>query len=319
MLNHFSKYCPQSTLSNLCTDFIRLSQQALNVKNGNVAKWEAAIAQIKMQNITGVLRFDAPYLKIDTPNFDTNALKQPLKQLMPWRKGPYQINTLKLDSEWRGDMKWARLATHISPLKDKTVLDVGCGNGYFTYKMAMAGAQFALGIEPFLLFNYQFQAIRLMINNPPNAFVLPLRLADIPNNARFDSIFSMGVLYHQKDPIQHLQQLKNALQRGGELILESLIIDKKHGSQIIVPRRYAKMRNVYCLPSVDTLRAWLLGVGFQQIKCIDITKTTPEEQHTTHWIGDKAQSLKDFLDPNNINLTIEGLPAPKRVIFICKK
>ncbi|KAA0446090.1 MAG: DUF1698 domain-containing protein, partial [Candidatus Thioglobus sp.] len=29
--------------------------------------------------------------------------------------------------------------------------------------------------------------------------------------------------------------------------------------------------------------------------------------------------LEDFLDPKNPDLTIEGLPAPKRAIFVCQK
>jgi tRNA (mo5U34)-methyltransferase len=141
-------------------------------------------------------------------------------------------------------MKWDRLKNHIQPLKGKTVLDVGSGNGYFTYLMALSGAQIALGIEPFLLFNYQFMSIHTLINNPPSAFVLPLKLEQMPKEAVFDTVFSMGVLYHQKDPLLHLQQLKTLLIDEGELILETLIIDKKHGKQIIPKDRYARMRQL---------------------------------------------------------------------------
>jgi tRNA (mo5U34)-methyltransferase len=129
----------------------------------------------------------------------------------------------------------------------------------------------------------------------------------------------MGVLYHQKDHMQHLQQLKNTMADDGELVLETLIIDSKYGDQIIPEDRYARMRNVWCLPSTDTLHDWLEQTGFKNIKLVDVTKTTPEEQRATHWIGGNTRSLKDFLDPNDENLTIEGLPAPKRAIFICNK
>jgi tRNA (mo5U34)-methyltransferase len=288
------------------------------VNNGNIPSWENAISEIKNQN-SGVLNYVAPYLNINSNNIDVSTLEQSLKQLMPWRKGPYQIGNLHLDSEWRGDMKWDRLASHIQPLKGKTVLDVGSGNGYLTYKMVMAGAKLALGIEPFLLFNYQFQAIRTLINNPPNAFVLPLRLEDMPDDAIFDTVFSMGVLYHQKDHMMHLHKLKKMLSGGGELVLETLVIDTKDGDQIIPEDRYARMRNVWCLPSTETLNTWLTKAGFNNIQLVDVNQTTSEEQRATHWIGDNTQSLKDFLDPNDANLTIEGLPAPKRAIFICSK
>ena len=318
MFNDFQKYCTPTQLSTICTQIINTSTKAFNVNNGNIPKWKKAIDEIRTKN-KGNVNFKPPYLNIGAENIDNKALEQSLKQLMPWRKGPYQIGDLKLESEWRGDMKWDRLLQHIKPLKGKTVLDVGSGNGYFTYLMALAGADIALGVEPFLLFNYQFEAIRSLINNPPNAFVLPLKLEQMPNQALFDTVFSMGVLYHQKDHMLHLQQLKGLMTDGGELILETLIIDKEHGKQIIPKDRYARMRNVWCLPSTDTLHNWLLDAGFKNIKLVDVTKTTTEEQRATHWIGNNTQSLKNFLDPNNENFTVEGLPAPKRTIFICSK
>ena len=318
MLNDFQQQANNSNLSTIVDALVKQSNVAFSANNGNIPKWEKAIESIKTQH-KGPLSYVSPYLNINAKNIDKAILEQSLKQLMPWRKGPYQIADLQLDSEWRGDLKWNRLKNHISPLQGKSVLDVGSGNGYFTYLMAMAGAKIAVGIEPFLLFNYQFSAIRSLINNPPNAFVLPLKLEQVPGKALFDSVFSMGVLYHQKDHMLHLQQLKNVLVENGELILETLVIDAEQGNYIIPEDRYARMRNVWCLPSTDTLHNWLEKTGFKNIRLIDVTKTTPEEQRATHWIGDNTQSLEDFLDPNNSNLTIEGLPAPKRAIFICNK
>ena len=317
MLKEFEKHCQSTHLSPICAKLVELSTQAFGVNNGNIPKWEDAIIAIESQQ-PGNVSFKHPYVSIDTI-INTDELMQSLKKLMPWRKGPYQIGNLNLDSEWRGDMKWDRLKGHIKSLEGRTVLDVGSGNGYFTYLMAMQGASIALGVEPFLLFNYQFQAIRTLMDNPPNAFVLPLKLEQMPIESSFDTVFSMGVLYHQKDHMLHLQQLKDIMQDEGELILETLIIDQVHGEQIIPEDRYARMRNVWCLPSTDTLHAWLQKIGFKNIKLVDVTKTTPEEQRATHWIGDNTQSIKDFLDPNNSNLTIEGLPAPKRAIFVCQK
>ncbi|CAC9566574.1 tRNA ho5U(34) carboxymethyltransferase [uncultured Gammaproteobacteria bacterium] len=318
MINNFTKQSLQAKLPSISDELLSVSKQTLAVNNGNIPKWEAAINEIKKQP-KGSIDYQAPYLTIHTKNNNIEALQQSLKLLMPWRKGPYQIGDLQLDSEWRGDLKWDRVLPYIQPLKGKTVLDVGSGNGYFTYLMALAGAEIALGIEPFLLFNYQFQAMQILINNPLNAFVLPLKLEQIPEKPLFDTVFSMGVLYHQKNHLLHLQQLKTVLAEDGELILETLIIDEKQGEQIIPQDRYAKMRNVWCLPSTNTLHTWLKRVGFKKIKLVDVTKTTPEEQRATHWIGDNTQSLKDFLDPNDDYLTIEGLPAPKRAIFVCQK
>lgn len=320
MIDNFKKQCIKSKLSTICDKLENNSRQALAVNNGNIPRWDEAINAIK-KHPKGKISYQEPYLyiDIDIENENEKKLQSSLKKLIPWRKGPYQIGGLQLDSEWRGDMKWNRVLQHIQPLKGRNVLDVGSGNGYFTYLMALEGAKIALGIEPFLLFNYQFNAIRSLINNPPNAFVLPIKLEQMPTESLFDTVFSMGVLYHQKQHLLHLQQLKNVLTNGGELVLETLVIDEKYGKQIIPKQRYARMRNIGCLPSIKTLFNWLEETGFKDIKMVNITKTTPKEQRATHWIGDNTQSLEDFLDPDDTNLTIEGLPAPNRAIFICQK
>ncbi|KAA0449845.1 MAG: DUF1698 domain-containing protein, partial [Candidatus Thioglobus sp.] len=107
MINNFTKQCAQSKISAICPQLIEASKQAFAVNNGNIGKWEAAIAAIKKQP-KGALNYKKPYLHIDI-KADFEALQNALKLLMPWRKGPYQIGDLQLDSEWRGDMKWQRL------------------------------------------------------------------------------------------------------------------------------------------------------------------------------------------------------------------
>ena len=134
----------------------------------------------------------------------------------------------------------------------------------------------------------------------------------------FDSVFSMGVLYHQRDHIEHLSLLKKMMSPESELILETLIVDGPKNFKLTPEGRYANMRNVYCLPSIETLKSWLDDADFKNIEVIDISQTTPTEQRKTSWIGDNPASLEDFLHPSDSSLTIEGYPAPKRAIVICK-
>jgi tRNA (mo5U34)-methyltransferase len=265
----------------------------------------------------GEIELNEPYIRIAQNSIDPIVLERALKRLLPWRKGPFIFNNLKLESEWQGDLKWKRLQKHITPLKNRRVLDVGAGNGYFTLRMAIEGASKALGIEPFLLFNYQYAAIKSLSNNTTNAMLLPIKLEEMPKLAIFDSVFSMGVLYHQRDHMLHLSQLKEMMAPNAELILETLVVDGPNGHFLIPDGRYAQMRNVHCLPSTETLKSWLVEANFKNIKVIDINKTSSEEQRRTEWIGDNAASLEDFLDPSDSSLTKEGHPAPTRVIIIC--
>lgn len=244
-------------------------------------------------------------------------LYEALKELIPWRKGPFTLFDIEIDTEWRSDWKWQRLLPHIAPLKNRLVLDVGCGNGYHCWRMLGEGARRVIGIDPSPRFVLQFYAIKHFLSAMP-ADVLPLGIQDLPENLQaFDSVFSMGVLYHRRSPMDHLLQLRDALKPGGEVILETLIIEGKEGEVLVPPDRYGKMNNVWFIPSAATLKAWMLKCGFENVRCVDRNQTSVGEQRKTEWIT--SQSLEDFLDPNDPQRTIEGHPAPLRGLFLANR
>ena len=305
-LNKISKKC------------LAISNKAFQVNNGNIPKWSQAIDTIDALP-KGKVALKQPYISINQDGIDSELLMEALHKLIPWRKGPFMINGLALESEWDGDMKWQRITKHIKPLENKLVLDVGAGNGYFTIRMAMEGAKRVLGIEPFLLFNYQFRAIKSMIKSPLNALLLPVKLEDIPKKPIFDTIFSMGVLYHQRDHMAHLSQLKEMMAPDAELVLETLVVEDPEDCILVPKGRYAQMRNVYSIPSIKTLKSWLNDANFNNARVVDVSTTTTEEQRKTPWIGENGASLEDFLDPLDDSLTIEGYPAPVRAIVLCER
>lgn len=285
--------------------------------HGSLTQWQQLLEQIP--------RISTPHRILDSDvvqigrqeDLHEDAKKQlqlQLKTLCPWRKGPYELFGIRIDTEWRSDWKWQRLKDYIAPLKHRLVLDVGCGNGYHCWRMLGAGAKLVVGIDPLLLNVIQFQAIRKLHGEAP-VYVLPFALEELPAGLKaFDTVFSMGVLYHRRSPIDHLLELKDCLQPSGELVLETLVIDGGSGEVLMPEDRYAKMRNVWFLPTCDTLAIWLKRCGFTNIRLIDVSITSTEEQHSTDWMT--FHSLKDYLMPGHPQLTIEGLPAPKRAIMI---
>lgn len=286
-------------------------------RHGKLSDWQAVIDHLpKLTPNLCVLDADTVQIGADD-QLDAQGraeLTRQLKQLLPWRKGPYRLFGTPIDTEWRSDWKWRRVAPYIAPLDYRLVLDVGCGNGYHGWRMLGAGAKMVVGIDPLLLNVMQFQAIRKLAGAAP-VYVLPLTLEDLPDNLRaFDTVFSMGVLYHRRSPIDHLQALKGCLKPGGELVLETLVIDGGPGQVMIPEDRYANMRNVWFLPSCPTLLGWMKRCGFENLRLVDVTVTRTDEQRSTEWMP--QQSLKDFLDPQHPELTMEGLPAPKRAIVI---
>ncbi len=246
------------------------------------------------------------------------SFKTLLKKFHPWRKGPFDLFGIRIDTEWRSDWKWERLIKHISPLQYRRVLDIGCGNGYHLWRMLGAGASRAVGIDPSQLFWAQFQIIKHFLPDYP-AHMIPVGIEHLPDNFThegFDTIFCMGVLYHRRSPIDTLIHLRKILRTKGELVLETLVVDGDE-SQVLMPSdRYAQMRNVWFLPSVKALELWLKRAGFNNIRTIDINVTSTEEQRQTDWMT--FHSLKQFLNKNDPGLTLEGYPAPTRAIVLAE-
>lgn len=243
-------------------------------------------------------------------------IRELLQGLHPWRKGPFCIHGVHVDAEWRSDWKWARVRDAVAPLDGRLVLDVGCGNGYYAWRMLGAGAGLVLGVDPSLRLLCQYQALRHFFGEHP-AYVLPLTLEELPDApGAFDTIFSLGVFYHRSSPFEHLFKLGGLLRPGGQLVLETLVIEGDAGRVLVPPGRYAQMRNVWFIPSPQTLLGWLQRAGFHNPRMVDVTPTSTAEQRSTEWM--RFHSLADFLDPGQPTRTVEGLPAPLRGIFLAE-
>ncbi|WP_085299416.1 tRNA 5-methoxyuridine(34)/uridine 5-oxyacetic acid(34) synthase CmoB [Cognaticolwellia mytili] len=286
--------------------------------HGEFAQWQKTIAALPKTSPSSVDTSTTVRAgeRSDIHDGEYKRIENLLKKFKPWRKGPYHIHGLHVDTEWRSDFKWDRLAPHISDLSNRYVLDIGCGSGYHLWRMRGAGAKFVVGIDPTQLFLTQFQAIQHFVQDD-NVNLLPLGVEQLPELNAFDTVFAMGVLYHRRSPIDFIYQLKSQLAAGGELVLETLVVDGDENTVLVPGERYAKMRNVWFLPSCDAMCAWLERCGFKNIRVVNTDITALDEQRKTDWID--TESLQDFLDPNDASKTIEGYPAPKRAIFIANK
>jgi len=284
--------------------------------HGDLERWQGALNSLPELRPSRVELKDDFILDADCDDATRAQTRAALLGLSPWRKGPFDVFGVHVDTEWRSDWKWSRVSPHLD-LKGKRVLDVGCGNGYYQWRMLGAGADSVIGVDPNWLFFCQFQAMQRYLPDLP-AWHLPFTLEDLPARLEgFDTVFSMGVLYHRKSPIDHLLALKDCLVKGGELVLETMVVEGDI-HQVLVPEdRYSQMRNVWFLPSVPALELWLRRAGFVDVRCVDVSTTTVEEQRGTEWM--RYQSLSDFLDPHDHSKTVEGLPAPRRAVIVGRK
>ena len=302
----------------------KLEDYFQNVRHGDYARWLNAIItspDIQLSNYS----LDTAEIILNTEQTLSTDIQQQLldsiKQLMPWRKGPFNMFGIRVEAEWRSNLKWQRLERAIRPLKNRTVLDVGCGNGYYMLRMLGQGASCTIGSDPTLLFLMQFELLKKYLPDLP-AWILPYPIQELPHEMMsFDTVFSMGVIYHRRDPVEHLQQLFNMLHNHGQLVLEGLVLNSaeetEYGNMLLPENRYARMNNVWSVPTVQLLESWLADAGFVDIQTVNVTQTRDTEQRRTEFM--QFESLSDFLDPKNPDKTIEGYPAPCRALLVANK
>jgi len=289
----------------------RAEQVYAGHSHGDLARWRSALQQLPPVMCLVDADLPAPRLGAEVKNQE--SLRETLLAFHPWRKGPLVLGGVRIDTEWRSDWKWDRLNSNFD-LDGRRVLDIGCGNGYFGWRMLAAGARLVAGIDPTLVFVMQWLACRHFAGDTPN-YVLPLRIQELPSGqSGFDTVVSMGVLYHQRNPQQHLEHIHTLLGPGRTMVLESLVLTDEALGPVLVPQsRYARMRNVFAIPTIGELLRWVREAGFSAPVVLDVSATALEEQRSTVWM--KFESLAQALDPQDRGRTLEGYPAPTRALL----
>ncbi|MCG3718648.1 tRNA 5-methoxyuridine(34)/uridine 5-oxyacetic acid(34) synthase CmoB [Aliarcobacter butzleri] len=253
--------------------------------------------------------------RTDLSDEEYEIIVQTAKKLIPWRKGPFKIFDLEIDSEWQSNIKYNLIRPYFN-LKDKIVADIGCNNGYYMFRMLEDCPKRLIGFDPSPLTLHQFEFINHFVKSDIVYEMLGVEHLEFYNH-KFDFIFMLGVLYHRPDPVGTLKSLARGLNSKGEILIDTFMIDGDDEICLTPNKRYSKIPNIYFIPTIPALRNWLERAGFENIEVLATTITTSEEQRKTPWSFD--ESLEDFLDPNDSSKTVEGYPAPKRVYVKARK
>ena len=276
----------------------------------NILPYQEAIKNLPHYENVEVSLGDSVAINIPTLTQDQSIqIKETALLMKPWRKGPFQINDLFIDSEWQSQIKYNLLAPYFN-LKDKIVGDIGCNNGYYLFRMLSHKPKKLIGFDPSAIYYSQFQYLNHFIQSDIVYELLGVEHVEFYEH-KFDTLFCLGVLYHRSDPVAMLKSLFKGLNKGGELILDTFMIDGSEEICLTPKDRYSKIPNIYFVPTVPALINWCKRAGFESVEVLETMVTDVEEQRKTEWID--TQSLEDFLDPNDKTKTVEGYPAPKRV------
>ena len=265
--------------------------------------------------IASLPQLDASLLLGDTVSLKTEEtvdheqIESVARMMMPWRKGPFDLFGLFIDTEWQSFMKYNLLRPHFD-LAGKRVADIGCNNGYYLFRMLEDGPSALVGFDPSALYKTQFDFINHFAKTDIRYELLGVE--HLPYyEEKFDTIFCLGVLYHRSDPVAMLKQLYKGLDSEGEVILDTFMIDGEEEMALCPKGSYSKIPNIYFVPTIPALKNWCLRAGFSDFEVLETSVTSAEEQRKTEWI--EGQSLEDFLDPEDPTKTVEGYSAPKRV------
>ena len=287
--------------------------------HGNLEQWKNILT--KLPDIsTNYLDFSKECIQIGNPKeinlSQLKILEKGLLNLRPWRKGPFNIFGLEIDSEWRSEKKWQRVEDYLPKIKGMRIGDIGCSNGYYSYKLLKLEPELIVGMDKTSLFIIQFLATKFYAKQIQELIILPCSAEEFnPEFIDFDLLLSMGILYHAKNPSNHLASLQRLVKKNGYIILETIISNLKQNINIGKNQTYAGMSNIGTIFTKENLIKLLNVSGFKNIQVINDSFTNISEQRTTKWM--QGKSLSDFILSNGS--TLEGYPPVCRTIFIAQK
>ena len=302
------------------SDLFKIYNENKNfVNHGDSEKWFKVIKNLPIAH-TDFLDVSNSQITIGDPkeiNSETKRLLEiSMMQFNPWRKGPYNLFGLEIDSEWRSDKKWARIKDYLPNSTGMRIGDIGCSNGYYSYKLLNLNPELIVGMDKTALFIWQFIALKNYAKKIQNLILLPCSAEEFSKNKLdFELLLSMVVLYHASNPNDHINTLKDLLKKNGFLLIETLTSLDKKDILIQKGKKYAGMKNVKKIFAKNNLINILYTSGFKNVECVNERMTDIEEQRTTKWM--KGKSLKDFICKNGN--TIEGYPPLCRSVFIAQK
>jgi tRNA (mo5U34)-methyltransferase len=288
--------------------------QAIIASRSNIARLRSVRNVLAGSRLERSGRIDASGTLIAGGRSRKSELVFVARELVSWRTGPYDLSGVLIDAEWRSEVKWKQITPHLPEISGKTILDIGCSSGYFGLRSALLGAELVVGSDVAVLPYTQARLIEGLFGLP-NYLVLPLALHHLVGIApRFDIVLCLGVIFHQRDPQQFMRELRQVLQPGATVILETIGIEGVHADPLIGLSRYAKMGNAHWVPTPTALHDLLCAAGLNVASVSDHGFISSTEQRTTPFAP--YQSLREYLDPNNSKLTVEGFPAPRRLIAV---
>lgn len=173
-------------------------------------------------------------------------------------------------------------------LSGKTVLDIGCSDGFFSFECEKRGASRVLAVDDFSSVYIDspagFQVAHEILGSKVEYLEADLFSLNSEEIGQFDLVLFLGVLYHLKHPLLALERIANLCK--GQLIVETLISKHPKG---LLSRLYSlvtgfepsrswmefyendqinKDPTTWWAPTISCVESMLRAVGFCGVKTL---------------------------------------------------
>lgn len=116
-------------------------------------------------------------------------------------------------------------------LAGKTVLDIGCSDGFFSFECEKRGAAKVVAVDNFSSVYIDsangFQVAHEILNSKVQFVEGDFFQLDLPSLGQFDLVLFLGVMYHLKNPFYALEKLADVC--AGQIVVETEVVPKRTG------------------------------------------------------------------------------------------
>lgn len=150
-------------------------------------------------------------------------------------------------------------------LTGKTVLDVGCSDGLFSFECERRGAKSICAIDNWsggkVTSPKGFTTAHQLLRSKVNYFEADLLALDTDALGQFDIVLCLGVVYHLHHPLLGLEQLAKLTR--GTLYLESEVVSGDISTMQFVKGAYHGDAGTWWLPTIKCLVEMAEASGFR--------------------------------------------------------
>ncbi|WP_339261027.1 methyltransferase domain-containing protein [Paenibacillus sp. FSL R5-0713] len=198
------------------------------------------------------------------------------------------------------------ILTLLQPSHGERILDVGCGNGDLTAKIAAAGA-LTTGID------FSKETIRQAKQKYPDMNIQVANACHYRSEEPFDAVFSHAVLHWIKDAPAVVQSIYLALKTGGRFVAEfagsgnTAILIAAVREELHARGYRWEGRNPWYHPTIGEYTNLLEQNGFRVSLAQHVDQLTPFKPGARKWLDSFAEYLFSGIAPAEQDVIMEAV------------